>query len=230
MPAPDAVQDASGNFYKPNPTDPNNPIMINEMIVNSAGEKWAQVAKFHLEQAADGSLIPFTPDLTASQDAAGNIYTLTGGSALPKVAVVQGDNFAQDDAAAAVATTPAPAAATPAAVAPASAPRGASRSVETQASAELLEWGQFDMGRAITLCHSRDMNVVRRTLRRLHIRFWHAGTKRMELLLKTAGAPPEALKALKEIVDTCRICRMWTKPRPKSMTTTRLATEFNQIV
>ena len=32
------------------------------------------------------------------------------------------------------------------------------------------------------------------------------------------------------IVDSCRICRSWQRPPPKSITTTRLATDFNMIV
>ena len=35
---------------------------------------------------------------------------------------------------------------------------------------------------------------------------------------------------VKEIVNPCRVCRMWTRPRPKSMTITRLATGFNEAV
>ena len=35
---------------------------------------------------------------------------------------------------------------------------------------------------------------------------------------------------VKDIVDTCRICRMWARPLPKSLTTVRLATDFNRIV
>ena len=35
---------------------------------------------------------------------------------------------------------------------------------------------------------------------------------------------------MKGIVDTCRICRAWNRPTPKSITTTRLSTQFNDIV
>jgi len=86
------------------------------------------------------------------------------------------------------------------------------------------------MGRAMNLLHSRDANVVRRTIRRLHIRFWHASAARLEELLRHAGAPVSVIAHIKEIVNTCRICRMWTKPRPKAVATTRLSTAFNEIV
>ena len=71
---------------------------------------------------------------------------------------------------------------------------------------------------------------VRRTLRRLHIRFWHAASAKLIEILRAAGAPQGALKLVKEIVDTCRICRMWAGPSPKSLTTVRLAHDFNQVV
>ena len=108
--------------------------------------------------------------------------------------------------------------------------RAAGVDAETQASPDLAEWGQFDMGRAMNLLHSRDANVVRRTIRRLHIRFWHASAARLEELLRHAGAPVSVIAHIKEIVNTCRICRMWTKPRPKAVATTRLSTAFNEIV
>ena len=52
----------------------------------------------------------------------------------------------------------------------------------------------------------------------------------MQELLTHAGAPQSAIKTVPEIVETCRICRMWTRPTARSMTRTRLATEFNQMV
>ena len=86
------------------------------------------------------------------------------------------------------------------------------------------------MKRAPKLLHSSDDKVVRRTLRRLHIRFWHAASAKLIKILRVAGAPQEALKLVKETVDTCRICRMWAMPLPKSLTNVRLATDFNQAV
>ena len=31
-------------------------------------------------------------------------------------------------------------------------------------------------------------------------------------------------------MDTCRICRQWVRPTPKSITSTKLATAFNEVV
>ena len=72
--------------------------------------------------------------------------------------------------------------------------------------------------------------VVRNSLRRLHIRFWHASSAKLIELLRVAEVPQEALSLVKEGVDTCRVCWMWTKPLPKSLTTVCLATDFKQVV
>ena len=65
---------------------------------------------------------------------------------------------------------------------------------------------------------------------RLHIRFWHAAAAKLTEIRRLAGAPRSALRLVKDIVDTCRICRAWQRPPPKSMTTTRMARDFNDIV
>ena len=100
----------------------------------------------------------------------------------------------------------------------------------TQAETGPAEWTSHDMRRALRLLHSVDAGVVKRTLRRLHIRLWHAPAARMIELLRLAGAPSSAIKQVKEIVDTCRICRLWWRPTPKSMTNVRLAKSFNHVI
>ena len=92
---------------------------------------------------------------------------------------------------------------------------------DTQTTVGPAEWTQFDLRRSMRLLHSSDEAVVKRTLRRLHIRFWHAAAAKLVEILRMAGAPRSALNLVKDIVDTCRICRAWQWPPPKSMTTTR---------
>lgn len=114
--------------------------------------------------------------------------------------------------------------------APAMGPRPRGVGAGTQADAGTSEWTSYDLRRALKLLHSTTDTVVRRTLRRLHIRFWHAASAKLLEILRVAGAPQQALKLVKEIFDTCRICRMWAQPTPKSLTTVRLAHDFNQVV
>ena len=64
----------------------------------------------------------------------------------------------------------------------------------------------------------------------LHIRLWHAGAKRMRELMRLGGAPQAALDMVQSVVDSCRTCRQWTRPGPKSMTTSRLSTFFNETI
>ena len=105
------------------------------------------------------------------------------------------------------------------------------RGVEAGTQADTgSEWTSYDLKRAMKLLHSTDDKVVRHTPRRLHIWFWHAPSAKLIEILRVAGAPQEALELVKEIVDTCRICRMWARPLPKFLTTVRLATDFNQVV
>lgn len=78
--------------------------------------------------------------------------------------------------------------------------------------------------------HSGNEAVVRRTIRRLHISFLHASAQKMAYLIRHAGAPSETLKLVQEIVDTCKVCRLWKNQVPNSITSTRLLTSFNDIV
>ena len=114
---------------------------------------------------------------------------------------------------------------------PARAPRARGRGVEagTQAEAGTSEWTSYDLRRAMRLLHSTDdggctadsATTPRSLLARGH-------TKLLEIL-RPAGAPLSAQRLVKEIVDTCRVCRMWSKPAPKSMTTVRMAKDLSLI-
>ena len=87
----------------------------------------------------------------------------------------------------------------------------------TQAETGPAEWTSHDMRRALKLLHSVDAGVVKRTLRRLHIRLWHAPAARMIELLRLAGAPSSAIKLVKEIV-----CLLYTSPSPRDLSTSRM--------
>ena len=51
--------------------------------------------------------------------------------------------------------------------------------------------------------------MVQRTLRRMHIRLWHAPAQRLRDLLSAAGLPTEVLNMVQDVVDTCTVCRTW---------------------
>ena len=96
--------------------------------------------------------------------------------------------------------------------------------------AESPEWSRFDLGTSLQLLRSVRAGVVRRTLRKLHIRWYHAPAKRMGTLLTAAGVNPEVIKLLPDIVSTCSICRAWSRPGSKSIASSRLPERFNQEV
>ena len=49
-------------------------------------------------------------------------------------------------------------------------------------------------------------------------------------LLRQSGQPEHVLKLVPEIVETCTICREWSKPLPVSIPSAVVASEFNQQV
>ena len=91
-------------------------------------------------------------------------------------------------------------------------------------------WTSFDLGRALLDLRSVREGVVRRALRKLHIRWFHASAGRMKTLLTAAGVPKEILVLVHQIVDTCDICRAWAKPGPKTVTSSSVTARFNQEV
>ena len=91
-------------------------------------------------------------------------------------------------------------------------------------------WSRFDLGRAMQQLRSLREGVVLRALRQLHIRWYHCPSSKMKDLLQAAGASPEVLAVVQRVVDTCSICRAWSRPSPKSVATTSLPTKFNEVV
>ena len=90
-------------------------------------------------------------------------------------------------------------------------------------------WSAWDLGRSLQLLRSQNPAVVRRTLRMLHLRWWHASAKRMHDILQSTGVEiPVAL--IQEIVDTCRPCRTWARPGASAMSTSRNLTKFAEVV
>ena len=94
----------------------------------------------------------------------------------------------------------------------------------------LPAWTKHDLGFALQQLRSIREGVVRRTLRKLHLRWYHAGSRKMQVLLEAAGVNPQILAMIPSIIDTCDICRRWQRPGPKSVASTRLAETFNKEV
>ena len=52
----------------------------------------------------------------------------------------------------------------------------------------------------------------------------------MTKTLRAAGVAEAHLRLLPSIVDTCRICREWQKPRPNAVPTVAVPERFNDQV
>ena len=113
-------------------------------------------------------------------------------------------------------------------------PRKILRDAETQAtdSIDQPDASAYDLSRVgRTLRDARTSDTTMKSiLRRLHHRWWHASAERMRETLAATGQPERVLKAVDEVVGSCKICRAWRPPQPRSQSTTHLATRFNQRV
>eukprot|EP00959_Pyramimonas_sp_CCMP1952_P156123 3265312-Pyramimonas_sp.AAC.1 len=95
---------------------------------------------------------------------------------------------------------------------------------------EMRTWSPYDLGRALHQLKSADMNLVRRTLRALLIRWWHSQAHDLIKVLHNAGVPVEVCSMAHDIVGTCRACRQWQSPAPNNMPTVRVSLTFNEYV
>ena len=95
---------------------------------------------------------------------------------------------------------------------------------------ELVEWSTADLGNTLREIKSQDNSIVTRALRKLHIRWWHCSATRMITILAQAGLPENVLSKIKDVCDTCRICRSWTRPTSKAMSHLTQASGFNERV
>ena len=94
-------------------------------------------------------------------------------------------------------------------------------------SDEQRDRSNFDLSRVLKVLRSADANACRLTLRKLHLRWWHATKAQMHNLLSHAGVPKPVLDLVPEIVDTCAACRTWAKPLPDAQASVSVTDTFN---
>jgi hypothetical protein len=75
------------------------------------------------------------------------------------------------------------------------------REAGVHADMEGADWTDWSMGRAARLRHCANDMFIRRTLRKIHIRPWHAPTTRRKELSLTAGVKQEVLNSIQVIID-----------------------------
>ena len=92
------------------------------------------------------------------------------------------------------------------------------------------DWTQFDVSKHLRTLRIGTAAQIRRTLRKLHLRWWHAQRAPMERILSAAGVPTAVIQMILDIVDTCRECRAWKRPGPDPTPSLQLATAQNELV
>jgi hypothetical protein len=66
-------------------------------------------------------------------------------------------------------------------------------------------WSGLDFKHVIRMLNDNNENVVRKALRRLHLRWYHATAAQLERMLSLVGIPDTVKPFIKVVVDTCRI-------------------------
>jgi hypothetical protein len=92
------------------------------------------------------------------------------------------------------------------------------------------DWTNFDIGRVVRLFRTNRLSAIRLSLRKLHVRWWHASHHTMQRFLERVGVADNVIKLIPEIVQTCRVCRQWAKPGPANVCSTEFADTFNAQV
>ena len=100
----------------------------------------------------------------------------------------------------------------------------------TESSAQTerpTDWTTFDVKSILRQLRVAFEGDARRLLRKLHLRWWHASAGSLDRILRLAGVPNATLKLIPSIVDTCRVCRTWTRPAPETVVSHRMIVGFN---
>ena len=92
------------------------------------------------------------------------------------------------------------------------------------------DWTDFDIGRVVRMFRTNKTSAIRLSLRKLHVRWWHASEHTMKGFLDRVGVSQKVLGLIPEICQTCRVCREWAKPGPANAMNVELADKFNSQV
>ena len=84
-----------------------------------------------------------------------------------------------------------------------------------------------ELFRALKVCTPAQ---ARLSLRKLHLRWWHAQAATMNRILRRADVPKPVCDLIPEIVHTCTSCRAWSRPLPASVASVELVDSISQRV
>eukprot|EP00971_Amphidinium_carterae_P306460 6089945-Amphidinium_carterae.1 len=86
------------------------------------------------------------------------------------------------------------------------------REEAAQAGSAQLDWRHYDISKAFAGLHCASEKTKLLTLRRLHVRFFHANIKALSDLLCLAGVAEDTIALVPLVVHSCTICRQWEPP------------------
>ena len=92
------------------------------------------------------------------------------------------------------------------------------------------DWTSFDVNYSLRMLRTGTEAQQRREIKNLHIRWWHATRVQMERVLNAAGVPREVLEMVPDVVDTCRECRAWQRPKQEPAPSVELTMKQNDQV
>ena len=88
----------------------------------------------------------------------------------------------------------------------------------------------IDVSKVLQLLRSEDESVIRKVQLRLHVKWYHAETERLQSLLRAAGVLPKACNLVPQVIQSCQVCRPWRKPGQNNKLPYSLALSFNEGV
>ena len=92
------------------------------------------------------------------------------------------------------------------------------------------DWTRFDITHSLRSLRANHEPTILRTLRKLHLRWWHAGITNMTNVLRNAGVNEEVIRYIPDVINTCRECRKWVPRARETQPSVSIALGFNEVV
>lgn len=88
----------------------------------------------------------------------------------------------------------------------------------------------IDVAQVLQLLRSQDDSISRKALQRLHVKWYHCETERLQSPLRAAGAPAKVCNLVPQVVHACQACRDWKRLGNSNTLTYSLAEICNEEV
>ena len=92
------------------------------------------------------------------------------------------------------------------------------------------DWTRYDVRHCLRALRSQHEPTVLLTLRKLHLRLWHAGVSNMQSILRNAGVAQSVLDHVPNVIATCKECRKWAARPRETQPAVEIAMTFGEVV